>query len=365
MTDLERHIVNLLLDNDCVIVPGFGGFMAHSLAASYDDKNRMFVPPSRTVGFNPLLTMNDSLLAQAYVNCYDISYPEALRRIEADVECLKQQIEADGEHTICGVGRIVKLEDGRYDFMPEMSGIAAPCLYGMEPFEAEILGQEETDAASEDAASDVTPQTQADVTPNATPATDSVFATVGSSAPAKQDEAKPERREIAVRIPLSVVKHIAAACIMLFVMLSVPSKLGDASTLAVRKGAVDASMLFDIFPKEVTNGKPEVLNPIAVSEASENKEPEMQTAGASENVASADGATYYSIVLASCITRKNAEAYVEKLHRMGYADACVHTHDGVTKVIYKRFKNHTEASSAMKILIAKGDFADCWITVVR
>lgn len=360
MTDLERHIVNLLLDNDCVIVPGFGGFMAHSLAASYDDKNRMFLPPSRTVGFNPLLTMNDSLLAQAYVNCYDISYPEALRRIEADVECLKQQIEADGEHTICGVGRIVKLEDGRYDFMPEMSGIAAPCLYGMEPFEAEILGQDETDAVS-----DVTPQTQADVTPNAAPAADSVFATVGSNAPTKPEEVKPERREIAVRIPLSVVKHIAAACIMLFVMLSVPSKLGDASTLAVRKGAVDASMLFDIFPKEVTNGKPEALNPIDVSETSGNKEPKIQATGASENVEPTDGDTYYSIVLASCITRKNAEAYVEKLHRMGYADACVHTHDGVTKVIYKRFKNHTEASRAMKILIAKGDFADCWITVVR
>jgi hypothetical protein len=45
MTELERHIAKLLLDNDCVIVPGFGGFMAHHIAASYDEKNHIFPPP--------------------------------------------------------------------------------------------------------------------------------------------------------------------------------------------------------------------------------------------------------------------------------------------------------------------------------
>lgn len=34
MRDLEKHIARLLLDNDCVIVPGFGGFMAHSIPAN-------------------------------------------------------------------------------------------------------------------------------------------------------------------------------------------------------------------------------------------------------------------------------------------------------------------------------------------
>ena len=64
MRDLEKHIARLLLDNDCVIVPGFGGFMAHSIPAKYDEDTCLFTPPIRIVGFNPQLTMNDSLLVQ-------------------------------------------------------------------------------------------------------------------------------------------------------------------------------------------------------------------------------------------------------------------------------------------------------------
>ena len=29
MNELARHIASLLLENDCVIVPDFGGFIAH------------------------------------------------------------------------------------------------------------------------------------------------------------------------------------------------------------------------------------------------------------------------------------------------------------------------------------------------
>ena len=39
MIELERHIEILLLSNDCVIVPNFGGFMAHHVDARYDDED--------------------------------------------------------------------------------------------------------------------------------------------------------------------------------------------------------------------------------------------------------------------------------------------------------------------------------------
>ena len=82
MIELERHIEILLLTNDCVIIPAFGGFMAHYTVARFDERDFSFLPPTRTVGFNPLLKINDSLLAQSYVEAYDISYPEALCRID-------------------------------------------------------------------------------------------------------------------------------------------------------------------------------------------------------------------------------------------------------------------------------------------
>lgn len=97
MIQLGKHIEILLLENDCVIVPDFGGFMAHHLSARYEESEGIFLPPLRTLGFNPQLRLNDSLLAQSYVETYDISYPEALRRIAAEVEELKQWLVEKGQ----------------------------------------------------------------------------------------------------------------------------------------------------------------------------------------------------------------------------------------------------------------------------
>ena len=89
MMELERHIEVLLLSNDCVIVPGLGGFVAHHVQAQYDERDHSFIPPTRTLGFNPQLVINDSLLVQSYIDTFDISYPEALNSIEQEVKTIK------------------------------------------------------------------------------------------------------------------------------------------------------------------------------------------------------------------------------------------------------------------------------------
>ena len=111
--ELDRHIEILLLSNDCVIVPDLGGFMTHHVEARYDEDGCIFLPPLRTLGFNPQLTMNDSLLAQSYVEAYDLSYPEALRRIEEEVNELKQHIETEGSYELNDIGTLSVNEDGK------------------------------------------------------------------------------------------------------------------------------------------------------------------------------------------------------------------------------------------------------------
>ena len=135
MIELDRHIEILLLNNDCVIVPGLGGFMTHHVEARYDADDQMFLPPLRTLGFNPQLTMNDSLLVQSYIEAYDISYPEALRRIESEVEELKQHIDAAGCYELNDIGVLSMNEEGKYLFTPCEAGILTPALYGLSSFE--------------------------------------------------------------------------------------------------------------------------------------------------------------------------------------------------------------------------------------
>lgn len=42
MIELAQHIEALLLENDCVIVPNFGGFVAHYAPATYVKEENLF-----------------------------------------------------------------------------------------------------------------------------------------------------------------------------------------------------------------------------------------------------------------------------------------------------------------------------------
>ena len=120
-----------MLDNDCVIVPEFGGFVAHQVGARYDERDHMWLPPTRTLGFNPQLRINDSLLVQSYVNAYDISYPEALRSIEDEVDTLKQELQNEGSYTLDDIGTLTVNSEGNYLFEPCEAGILSPEYYGL------------------------------------------------------------------------------------------------------------------------------------------------------------------------------------------------------------------------------------------
>lgn len=351
MTELERHIAKLLLDNDCVIVPGFGGFMAHHIAASYDEKNHIFLPPTRTVGFNPRLTMNDSVLAQDYVSCYDLSYPEALKRIESEVDEFRQMILGeDGGHELCGIGRLYALENGEYDFIPNDNGITTPATYGFQAFELDTLPATESAPESTPAAS------AADIR-KTEPSPFAAYSPIAEAAPspAHNEEEEAEQPTLSLNIPVKMLRHMAAACIVLFVMLSIPSRLGDASTGTTSQSAIDAKWLYEIMPKEMTSGKPESL--VASEEAAQAK--------ADGQADESDTLPYYTIVLASRVSLKNAQHYVDKLHQQGMAEASVCRHNGFTKVIYRKFPSRAEANSALSLLKANSSFADSWITEIK
>ena len=351
MTELERHIAKLLLDNDCVIVPGFGGFMAHHIAASYDEKNHIFLPPTRTVGFNPRLTMNDSVLAQDYVSCYDLSYPEALKRIESEVDEFRQMILGkDGGYELCGIGRLYALENGEYDFIPNDTGITTPATYGFQAFELDTLPATESAPESTPAAS------AADIR-KTEPSPFAAYSPIAEAAPspAHNEEEEAEQPTLSLNIPVKMLRHMAAACIVLFVMLSIPSRLGDASAGTTSQSAIDTKWLYEIMPKEMTSGKPKSL--VGSETSAQTK--------ANEQTDESDALPYYTIVLASRVSIKNAQQYVDKLHQQGMTEANVCRSNGFTKVIYKKFASRAEANRALSRLKVDSSFADSWITEIK
>ena len=78
----------------------------------------MFIPPLRTLGFNPKLRVNDSLLVQSYSDAYDISFPDALTRIEAEVEELRQHVENNGVYELNNIGTLYLNAEANRRFNP-------------------------------------------------------------------------------------------------------------------------------------------------------------------------------------------------------------------------------------------------------
>ena len=77
MFTVEELIGNLLLRNNCVIVPSFGGFVAKQTSATIDYKNGVMLPPRKSVLFNRQLVNSDGLLVSEYASANKVIYPTA------------------------------------------------------------------------------------------------------------------------------------------------------------------------------------------------------------------------------------------------------------------------------------------------
>ena len=147
MIELARHIEILLLENDCVIIPDFGGFIAHCRPARYISEENIYLPPVRTIGFNPQLTLNDGLLVQSYMQAHHTDFPDAARMIEREVAELKEQLYKEGHAEIHGIGTLYYNIHHSYEFHPNEDGVMSPTLYGFSSFSISRLEQMSSTAA--------------------------------------------------------------------------------------------------------------------------------------------------------------------------------------------------------------------------
>ena len=373
MIALERHIEILLLENDCVIVPDLGGFMAHYVEASYDGSEQLYLPPLRTLGFNPKLKMNDSLLAQSYVESYDISYPEAVTRIEKEVSEIKQQIENQGLYEIYDIGTLRLNKEGNYEFEPCEAGILTPGLYGLSALEISPIAQ--------------------------APAISHMSAIVSTDAkeptahtPLEKEE-KQEKGERALHIKMSTVRKAvaAAAAVALLIVLAFP--MGNESKSIIEKCMIDTDLFYRIMPKEITTNKPSELrskkeevvskkdefgskkDDVSLREEEVKKEDvhqpstinhqpsELPTSEGTHQPSTINHqpSESWTIVLASQVARKNAEAFVGKLKERGYTETEILQRVKGIKVVLGRFENEAQAQNRLRSLRQESaDFAEAW-----
>lgn len=320
MIELEKHIEVLLLNNDCVIVPGLGGFMGHYMDARYDEQDSLFLPPLRTLGFNPQLTINDSLLVQSYVEAYDISYPEALRRIEAEVQELHQHLETEGQYELNDIGILSLNDEGNITFEPCEAGILTPTLYGLGSFEMQRL------------------------------------------APAPSVNAENNNsiiNESAITIKMSWIRNMvaAAAAIIAFLMIGTPISNSEVSTDIQQS----AFLAIPTPHQEKSNIKAEEVTNATISESESTKE---ETKVAVE-VQTKENEPRYCLVLASQVSKKNAENFVNQLQANGFKEARV-LETTMTRVVYGDFASESDAYNQLQSLQCQSKiFSEAWVMKVK
>lgn len=356
MTELEKHIEILLLNNDCVIVPGFGGFMAHHVDAVYVEEEGCFIPPSRTLGFNPQLHINDSLLAQSYVETYDISYPEALRHIEDDVRELKQTIEKEGYYELNDIGVININVDGNYIFEPYLSGVLTPELYALSSFEMSVLAGKQ--AHVNETVCNENPKANGFIL-------DNECETALTDASLNEDNVAGEDEQTShlVSINVTSLRNIAAAAILLVMFVFASMPIGDSSKKGNYHCAIDTSILTRFMPQvqniqneDITPVK--VINNVVVSTKHTNEEILIND----KINCLAEEKIEFVIVLASKISRKSAESFIEILKKDGIMDARLDETTSAKKVICGNYSSEKEANNAAQKLRNKSsNYNDVWV----
>src|SRR5574344_1992788 len=132
MIHLAKHIELLLLENDCVIVPRLGGFVAHYTPAQIVKDEQIILPPYRTIGFNPQLKINDGVLAESYMNFYGINFNEANKRIDSEIDELLSILHEEGKYKFINIGELHYNIYGIFEFKPYDNKLTSPELYGLD-----------------------------------------------------------------------------------------------------------------------------------------------------------------------------------------------------------------------------------------
>lgn len=375
MIELGRHIEILLLNNDCVIVPNLGGFLTHHVEARYDNRDSMFIPPLRTLGFNPQLTMSDPLLAQSYADAYDISYPEAVTMLEREVESVKNQIEQEGQYEFTDLGVLSLNDEGRYEFEPNEAGLLTPMLYGLSSIEMPLLSEVLKHA-------DIPGTISYDTAPICTTSPNPTFQPSLATIMSQVSPSDRHREEKTISIKVSLLRNLAVTAVAAVALLFFARPVTNDQVMVSDNQTTEASLLTTITPKKEVK---EAVSLTTVAEATatdtpaetatEAAAPSRSIAGAFEQLAQQikqmneetvlPSAGHYTVVLGCSLPLENAQNFLASIQEKGARKAVLFEYNNDHMIVYGDYADKNDAVAQLQTLLDDGTVASGWIMEVK
>ena len=336
MLRIVAHIERLLWTQDCVILPGWGGFMRQTQSAAYDEAAHTFRPAHKELMFNATLQHSDGLLVEAYRKAYGVEYSQAQLLVEEDLRALRSQLQAERQVALGRLGTLSFGDEEQLIFTPGDEAWLNADVYGLRPFTMRPL------PLLEEPVLDPSSQT-------------------------------PQKREMYyIPIPRRVLQGLtgAAAAVLLFFCVSTP-------VTEVNRTAYTASFM----PTEIATSLREVptstLTPLSSSIAEEQPveretlvevaEVKPETVQPMAPVVEKPVAPrkMYHLVIASFPTEDQANTFMETVDRQQYRQMGKVTRGGKCRVYAARFDNRAEAELQLAQLRQTDRFKDAWLFISK
>ncbi|MDR2139112.1 MAG: SPOR domain-containing protein [Tannerella sp.] len=340
MLRISVHIERLLPVNDCVIVPGLGGFVLQSQPAVYAAEAHAFYPPHREIVFNPALGHNDGLLSESYMRSYGMGFGDAQFLLKKDVEDLKAELEAKGFVSLGAAGSFRKEKEGGYLFQPGAGSstfVSHVNAYGLDTFHL--------------------PPFQATAVPRE-----------ASASPVQTG--RQSRRVFYLPVHRAIVHAVgmAAVVVALFLLMSVPVK--EVNQTAYTAGFTLSKIMPEpVMPVEQPapfvsqSEKAPVMPPApAVPETATPSQtmPAMQL----QPTPAQPQKTCY-IIIGSFRTEAQAAQFLTEIPVSACKETGVVKHGVHVRVYAARYVNRKDAETYLSRLRANGKFKNAWLFVGR
>ena len=133
--DITAFIRELLFGHDCVIVPGFGGFIGNYTPAMIDKSTDTFYPPVKNISFNRNLNHNDGLLVGRISGSCKINYGDARNLVEEFVSGVRRKLEKGEKVVFDNIGSFINNHEGNVQFEPDRNTNYHLDSYGLDSFQ--------------------------------------------------------------------------------------------------------------------------------------------------------------------------------------------------------------------------------------
>lgn len=417
MNILAKNIEYVLLSHNCVIVPSLGSFSTSLTPARWIEGERLFLPPVRSVHFDARVNFDPkSVFVHSLASTYHLSFEEADARCREMLEDFHRTMVTEGSVDFGSIGVFTLEEDMQITMASCECGIITPDFYGLDALHFKRLADRKME---EETHTPIAPVVR--LTPKEAEETTHPASQDESSHPASHDESA----HFVIHIRKTVFRY---ACVILFAVLAFflikptpiehsygiqathaqmflqPDMVLDVKANPTREELqpiVADSTIFDAMLTDVTDEissegydfdnqeayttptagqatssadakQPAAAQPQAPMAVAQPKAPAAQpkALAASQPKQSAAAqpqttAASFCIVLASQVSRINAQEYIAKLQKRNIHASLLES-GKARRVVIQGYATHQAAHQALSSLkAANPDLESAWILNVK